>query len=208
MTMPENDIPMYAEALLPSYDPLLRALYEHHPERQPKGQTLPQRVAQESNDRSEQPRKKSEARPRAPRPIVSNADASNVQLQITSPFTRRIAPGHIVLLIMDVFNVHGREFLFSRQRECLYARYAAFYLIRKHCTWASYPRIGKQLGGKDHTTVIHGIRRARYLLDPQDPRYSPEFAEKICSLEERVQRLKENRISSIDEVASNTEQAG
>ena len=46
----------------------------------------------------------------------------------------------------------------SRCRRHCSARWAAMFLARKHTTM-SYPQIGRYFGGRDHSTVIHGIRR-------------------------------------------------
>ena len=43
------------------------------------------------------------------------------------------------------------------------ARFAVFYLARMR-TLKSLPDIGRIVGGRDHTTVIHGLRRAEHLL--------------------------------------------
>jgi chromosomal replication initiator protein len=46
-------------------------------------------------------------------------------------------------------------------------RSIAMYLCRKHVQ-ASYPAIGQQFGGKDHSTVIHACRKieANLGIDP------------------------------------------
>ena len=45
----------------------------------------------------------------------------------------------------------------SRSREIVLARKAAMYWMRELCG-SSYPEIGRRLGGRDHTTALHGIR--------------------------------------------------
>ena len=37
-------------------------------------------------------------------------------------------------------------------------RHVAIYLIRKHCN-DSLPLIGKMMGGKDHSTILHSYRK-------------------------------------------------
>jgi chromosomal replication initiator protein len=37
--------------------------------------------------------------------------------------------------------------------------------LAKKLTAHSFPRIGKLMGGKDHTTVLHGTRRIQAMLD-------------------------------------------
>ena len=44
------------------------------------------------------------------------------------------------------------------------ARQIAMYLTRQ-LTSHSYPDIGSQFGGKDHSTIIHAIRKIERLLE-------------------------------------------
>lgn len=45
----------------------------------------------------------------------------------------------------------------QRSRPLVAARHEAFYRLSKETTM-SFPRIGRKMGGKDHSTVIHGVR--------------------------------------------------
>jgi chromosomal replication initiation ATPase DnaA len=45
-----------------------------------------------------------------------------------------------------------------RTAPVVYARQVAMYLCKFH-TIKSYPEIGRRLGGRDHTTVMHGYRK-------------------------------------------------
>jgi hypothetical protein len=46
----------------------------------------------------------------------------------------------------------------SRDSVATFLRHVYFYLCKKHAG-RSYPRIGKQCGGRHHTTVISGVRK-------------------------------------------------
>jgi hypothetical protein len=46
-----------------------------------------------------------------------------------------------------------------RQKRLVLARQEAMYLVARDCPALSYPRMGRMFGGKDHTTVWHGIRK-------------------------------------------------
>ncbi|GAB4248120.1 MAG: chromosomal replication initiator protein DnaA [Thermoleophilia bacterium] len=50
-----------------------------------------------------------------------------------------------------------------RSRNVVRARHVAMYLARE-LTDASLPKIGERLGGRDHTTVIHGVNRVAELM--------------------------------------------
>lgn len=52
--------------------------------------------------------------------------------------------------------------------ELLWARFAVMAALRKRNY--SYPKIGAYLGGRDHSTAVHGVRRAGELM-----MQSPEF---------------------------------
>ena len=51
----------------------------------------------------------------------------------------------------------------SRSREAVTARQAAMYLVRR-MTNLSTPDIGREFGGRDHTTVLHAVRKIEELI--------------------------------------------
>lgn len=55
----------------------------------------------------------------------------------------------------------------SRERTVTQARAFAMYLLRKH-TRMSFPEIGRQMGNKQHSTVLMAVRRVQELLDRDD----------------------------------------
>ena len=59
--------------------------------------------------------------------------------------------------IADFFTLEMADLLGKRRnKELVYPRQIAMYLIRVELQF-SFPKIGKALGGKDHTTVMHGV---------------------------------------------------
>lgn len=56
------------------------------------------------------------------------------------------------------------------------ARHAAMYLSRK-LTTRSLPEIGRRMGGRDHTTVLHGVRRVETSLATD-----AELAERVAAI--------------------------
>lgn len=67
-------------------------------------------------------------------------------------------------IVEEVIDKHGISFgqLIGRQRSrplCA-ARFEAYYRLSQETT-LSLPQIGRALGGKDHTSVLHGIRKYR-----------------------------------------------
>lgn len=54
-----------------------------------------------------------------------------------------------------------------RHRNLALPRQIAMYLCKKHVK-ASYPNIGQEFGGKDHTTVIHAYQKISKVIDSDD----------------------------------------
>ena len=46
----------------------------------------------------------------------------------------------------------------NRQRKYAWPRQEAMWRIRQACPHISLPGIGRLLGGRDHTTILHGVR--------------------------------------------------
>ncbi|MCX7669925.1 MAG: chromosomal replication initiator protein DnaA [Anaerolineae bacterium] len=81
------------------------------------------------------------------------------------PSQPRLSPEMILNLAADYFGVSVAE-LTGRSRAARIAlqRQIVMYLIREE-TDASLPQIGELLGGRDHTTVIHGCERIAAEMD-------------------------------------------
>lgn len=77
---------------------------------------------------------------------------------IISPDSKRqITPKLIVEIVAEHFNISPEDILSKRRNsEYVQPRQICMYLCR-HLTEESLQSIGKSLGKKDHTTVIHGI---------------------------------------------------
>jgi len=71
------------------------------------------------------------------------------------PKTVNINVDDIKKSICDFFNIRVSEMVSKkRSRNLSYPRHIAMYLCRKHTT-LSYPEIGENFGGRDHSSVIH-----------------------------------------------------
>jgi chromosomal replication initiator protein len=55
----------------------------------------------------------------------------------------------------------------SRSRPLTQARHIAMYLMRE-CTGLSLVKIGEIFGGRDHTTVLHGIKKVEAEMRARD----------------------------------------
>lgn len=76
---------------------------------------------------------------------------------------KRVTIAEIQARVAQQFNVRIAELqTSSRKRRIARPRQVAMYLAHRHTT-ASLPEIGRRLGNRDHTTVIHGIRQIERL---------------------------------------------
>ena len=77
---------------------------------------------------------------------------------------------------VDIERMRGKQ----REREIVWPRQVAMYLMRQE-TSASLLQIGMELGGRDHTTVMHGWEKIRGEISNND-RVRSEIAAVLESL--------------------------
>lgn len=124
-----------------------RALYQDTPE--------PETVPEDGADAGDRP----QSEPLAPIPVFG-------RLRITAP----PMPIHdsIAVIIERVSEMSGIPVVDitgpSRFREHVDARHYAIWLAYTRGRW-SLPQIGRAFGGRDHTTVLNGVRRIQRLHD-------------------------------------------
>ncbi len=72
---------------------------------------------------------------------------------------REITPELVIQVVADHFNLTTLEILSQkRSKDIVYPRQIAMYLCRNMSN-APLQEIGKAMGGRDHTTIIHGIEK-------------------------------------------------
>jgi len=71
----------------------------------------------------------------------------------------------------------------SRRREVSQARQLAMYLMRQH-TDLSFPKIGEEFGGKDHTTVLYGCEKIAQRLERE-----PNLGKLIDRVNDRLRTM-------------------
>jgi chromosomal replication initiator protein len=77
---------------------------------------------------------------------------------------RRITVDEIQKTVAEHFSLKQADLLSERRtRTVARPRQIAMYLCKQHTT-RSYPDIGRRFGGRDHTTVLHGVRKIEELL--------------------------------------------
>ena len=90
-----------------------------------------------------------------------NAITSTPRASVPMPSVILDAVGQVTNIPVDALTSKRRE------KQVAYARHLAMYLLRD-LAHQSYAQIGRLLGGRDHTTVLHGFRRIEKLLE-DDP---------------------------------------
>ena len=72
---------------------------------------------------------------------------------------KRLTVEHVLKTVADHFKLKVTDLKSKRrQRAFAHPRQIAMYLARK-MTGASFPEIGEKFGGKDHTTVMHNVKK-------------------------------------------------
>jgi len=81
---------------------------------------------------------------------------------------RAISIDDIKKKVASYFNINIREMTSSkRSKNVAYPRQVAMYAT-KELTTQSLPEIGSQFGGRDHTTVLHAVRKIKKMRDESD----------------------------------------
>lgn len=77
---------------------------------------------------------------------------------------RRITVDEIQKTVAEHFSLKQADLLSERRtRSVARPRQIAMWLCKQHTT-RSYPDIGRRFGGRDHTTVLHGVRKIEELI--------------------------------------------
>jgi chromosomal replication initiator protein len=73
--------------------------------------------------------------------------------------SKSISPKDIIEIVAKFYNISSKEITSnSRRQELVVPRQIAVYLIREELN-TSYPTIGNELGGRDHTTAMHAYNK-------------------------------------------------
>ena len=84
---------------------------------------------------------------------------------------RQITPALILEETAKMFSLEVAQLTSkSRTRDLVHARQIGMYVCRE-LTELSYPQIGKEFGGRDHTTVIHAYEKVSTLMKERRETY-------------------------------------
>jgi hypothetical protein len=98
--------------------------------------------------------------PPAPKPEPVKPDYVRDWMQLAIPESTKPAVHRVILrLVADAFGVTYLDLIGqTRIAKVITPRQVAFWIMRHH-TAMSFPMIGKFVGGRDHTTVLHGVAK-------------------------------------------------
>lgn len=109
--------------------------------------------------------------------FVDQWDYLLARMNDLSRFPRKsvVTIGEIKQLVCRVYEIHILALIgLRRQAKLVRARHIAYYLSRKF-TKHSLPQIGRSIGDRDHTTVLHGANKIANLR-ACDPALDAELA--------------------------------
>lgn len=92
-----------------------------------------------------------------------------------------VTPTSIIDHVARYFNISVEQLLSNKKtNEIVFPRQMAMYIIRE-TTNLSLPEIGKEIGGKNHTTVLYSIRKLEETMrsDPKIKKIAAELIENI-----------------------------
>lgn len=92
-----------------------------------------------------------------------------------------ITPASIIDQVSRYFNISIEDIKSEKRRsDIVFSRQMAMYIIRE-TTNLSLPEIGKEMGGKNHTTVLYSIRKLEDSMkqDPKTAKIAAELIENI-----------------------------
>lgn len=73
--------------------------------------------------------------------------------------TKSLSPKEVIEAVAKFYNITYKELVGGcRKKELVWPRQIAIYLIREELN-TSYPTIGNELGGRDHTTAMHAYNK-------------------------------------------------
>ena len=76
--------------------------------------------------------------------------------------TKSLSNKEIIDAVCRYYDINQKDILgSSRKKELVWPRQIAIYLMREELE-SSYPTIGQEMGGRDHTTAIHAYNKIRH----------------------------------------------
>ena len=102
----------------------------------------------------------------------------------SSPAKKSLSPKQIIHIVAEFYNINITDITGEcRKRELTIPRQIVMFLLREE-TKCSFPAIGQELGGRDHTTAIHTYNKIKREVDA-----SPKIKEEINLIRQRIYNI-------------------
>lgn len=91
---------------------------------------------------------------------VPRAEAYSIVSRVyAEPSSPRIPARKVIAEIAEQYGLTYADLIGpSRLKRIVRPRHHAYWAVRQLCPHLSYPEIGRRFGGRDHTTILHGVR--------------------------------------------------
>ncbi len=100
---------------------------------------------------------------------------------IVSTQARSISPRDIMEAVCRFYSIENKDLIGKgRKKELVWPRQISIYLMRKEINY-SYPTIGNELGGRDHTTAMHAYNK---ILDEVETKENEKVIQEIESIKQ------------------------
>ncbi|PIR13540.1 chromosomal replication initiator protein DnaA [Candidatus Falkowbacteria bacterium CG11_big_fil_rev_8_21_14_0_20_39_10] len=94
---------------------------------------------------------------------------------IISAQSKAITPKDIINIVCGFYNIALKDLLGKgRKKEMVWPRQITIYLMREEIN-TSYPTIGQELGGRDHTTAMHAYNKISKDLEQENEKTKQEI---------------------------------
>ncbi|MEK7619065.1 MAG: chromosomal replication initiator protein DnaA [Patescibacteria group bacterium] len=104
---------------------------------------------------------------------------------ITTSYAKKsITPKQIILIVSEFYNIEVPDIIGEcRKKELAMPRQIIMYLMREEIK-CSFPLIGTELGGRDHTTAIHAYNKVK-----RDAEQSPKVKQDLDLIRQRIYNI-------------------
>lgn len=95
---------------------------------------------------------------------VNQSQDNSPVIQFANSVFKKQKISEIIYVVANHFGISEIEILSERRTNHVVMARHVLYWICKELTPYSYPEIGRRLGGRDHTTILHGVRKIEHLI--------------------------------------------
>lgn len=100
---------------------------------------------------------------------------------------KEITPGLIIQIVAEQYNLSPNDLISTRKsKNIAYPRQIVMYLCRTLISSLSLSDIGKALGGRDHTTILHGIEKITADLETEKRENHSELTDRIDLIKKKL----------------------